>query len=224
MDMSDNNFFYVSIGRQIGAGGLEIAKILGKKFNVPVYDKELLMEASKESGLNPELFEKVDENKVIESRGSMFGFSSLAEGFSNFFTSTVLDSSALYKIESGVIAEIAEKGSAIFMGRCSDYILRDNPNGISVFITASKPDRIARVKLNKKLDGIEKLSDEKISELLDKGDKKRANYYNNYTMKTWGKAESYDMCLDSTTFTTEGCAEIIASVIKEKFLTNHHQL
>ena len=224
MDMSDNRFFYVSIGRQIGGGGLEIAKSLGKKFNVPVYDKELLVEASKESGLNPEIFEKVDENKAIESRGGMFGFSSLAEGFSNFFTSTVLDSSALYKIESGVIAEIAEKESAIFMGRCSDYILRDNPNGISVFITASKPDRIARVKLNKKLDGIEKLSDEKISELLDKGDKKRANYYNNYTMKTWGKAESYDMCLDSTTFTTEGCAEIIASVIREKFLTNRHPL
>lgn len=216
--MSDNNLFYVSIGRQIGAGGLEIAKILGKKFGIPVYDKELLIEASKESGFDPAVFEKIDENRAIESRGGMFGFSSLAEGFSNFFTSTILDSTSLYKIESGVITEIAEKKSAIFIGRCSDYILRDNPNGISVFISASKPDRIARVKLNKNLDGIEKLSDDKISEILDKGDKKRATYYNNYTMKMWGMSESYDMCLNSTFLGTDGCADIIAKIIKEKFL------
>ena len=212
-----NSNFYITIGRQLGAGGLEVAKKLSEIFNIPVYDKELINIASKESGLSCEVFEKADESPRNASKG-LFGliFSSVA--YNNLGSQSVLDESELFRIQSEVIKDVASKGSAIFVGRCADYILRNEPNCINVFITANDKDRVARLRLSKKMNGFKHLSDKELVEYMHKEGKKRGEYYDYYTYKDWGHSSSYNMCLDSSFLGTVKCAEIIANHIKEKFI------
>lgn len=215
-----DRLFHICIGRQIGAGGLETACKTAKILNIKVFDEELIMAAAKSSGLKPEVFKRSDEISDLSVRGGIFGISSFMEKLSSCFTSSVMDSTELFKIQSDTIREIASSQSAVFVGRCADYILRDTEKCFSAFITASLSDRIERIKKSSRLKGIENLTDEKIAELLDKGDKKRAEYYDNYTFKVWGAAESYDICLNSTLYGTDKCAEMISDTVKEHFLND----
>ncbi len=208
--------YYITIGRQLGAGGLEIAKKLSAIFGIPVFDKELIEIASKESGLCPEVFEHADETPRNSSRG-LFGLLFSEVAYNNLGNRSVLDEAELFRIQSEVIRDIASKQSAIFVGRCADYILRDKPNCINIFITANDTDRVARLRLSKKMDGFKELSDSELAEYMHKADKKRAEYYNYYTYKDWGHSSSYNICLDSSFLGTGKCAEIIANHIRERF-------
>ncbi len=209
--------YYITIGRQLGAGGLEIAKKLSGIFGIPVYDKELIKIASQESGISPEFFEKADESPR-KSRGGIFGLSFSNVAYNNFGgTPSVLDESELFRIQGEIIREIASKGPAIFVGRCADYILREEERNMSIFITATDSDRVARLRKSVKMEGFKQMSDEELVEHMHKEDKKRAEYYNYYTYKEWGHSSSYNLCLDSSFYGTEKCARIIAEHIKEKF-------
>ena len=209
--------YYITIGRQLGAGGLEIAKKLSGIFGIPVYDKELIKIASQESGISPEFFEKADE-RPRKSRGGLFGLSFSNVAYNNFGgSSSVLDESELFRIQGEIIREIASKGPAIFVGRCADYILREEERNMSIFITATDSDRVARLRKSVKMDGFKEMSDEELVEHMHKEDKKRAEYYNYYTYKEWGHSSSYNLCLDSSFYGTEKCARIIAEHIKEIF-------
>lgn len=209
--------FFITIGRELGAGGLEVAKKLSDMFDIPVYDKELLNIASKNSGISKEFFENADE-VPRRVRGGFMGLNFSTVGFSDFSGTSVLDESELFKIQSDVIRNIAAERSAIFVGRCADYILREEPNIMSVFITANDRDRIARLRLSKKLDGLNNLSDNQVIDFMKKEDKKRASYYNYYTYKSWGEASSYNLCLDSSFYGTDRCGHIIEEQVKESFL------
>ena len=205
---------YITIGRQLGAGGLEVAKKLSGIFGFPVYDKELIKIASKESGISPEFFESADENPR-KSRGGIFGLSFSNVAYNNFGgSSSVMDESELFRIQSEIIRETASNGSAIFVGRCADYILRQEPNCLNVFITASDADRVARLRKSVKMEGYREYTDEQLVEHMHKEDKKRADYYNYYTYKEWGHSSSYHLCLDSSFYGAEKCAEIIAEHVK----------
>lgn len=208
--------FYINIGREFGSGGFEIGTQLARMFDIPFYDKELIHVASKESGISREFFEKADEihNQTFSSGFFGLNFSSI---FSDVSSYSVLDNAELFRIQSDVIRRVASEGGAVFVGRCADYILREEKNCLNVFITAPIPDRIARLRNNKKLKGIEKLSDTQIEEHLEKIDKKRSNYYNYFTYKTWGAAKSYNLCLDSSCLGIEQCIAIIAEVIRKRF-------
>ena len=208
---------HINIGRQIGAGGLEVARELGKRLGIRVYDKELLTIAAKESGLDHSVFAGEDECDNL-SLNTGFSFSSFAEAISNTFRPSVYNSNTIFKIQSDVIRELAKHSSTIFVGRCADYLLRDFEGCLNVFITSSMKDRIARVKTVNKYGDTTGLSDEKIAELLKRGDRKRASYYGNYTFKTWGAAESYDMCLSTSLLGIEGCADFIEGTIKHRLL------
>ncbi len=205
--------FYITIGRQLGAGGLEVAKKLSEQFGIPVYDKELINIASKESGLCCEVFENADETPRKSAKGIV---ASLFSGFaySNLSGNNVLDEAELFRIQSEVIRDVASKGSAIFVGRCADYILREEPNCMSIFITANDTDRVSRLRLSKKCNGYNHLSDEQLVEFMHKEDKKRAEYYNYYTYKEWGHSSSYHLSINSSVFGTDRCAEIIADHIR----------
>lgn len=206
--------FYITIGRQLGAGGLEVANKLSEIFNIPVYDKELINIASKESGLCCEVFEKADETprkSLIGFIGTMFS----ASAYNNIGSRSVLDEAELFRIQSEVIRDVASKGSAIFVGRCADYILRNEPNCMSVFITANDKDRVARLRLSKKMDGYKEMNDQQLIEHMHKEDRKRGEYYDYYTYKEWGHSSSYHMCLDSSFLGSEKCVEIIANHIRE---------
>ena len=208
---------HINIGRQIGAGGLEVARELGKRLDIRVYDKELLTLAAKESGLDHSVFAREDEKDNL-SMNTGFSFSSFAEAITNTFRPSVYNSNTIFTIQSQVIRRLAEEGSTIFVGRCADYVLRDFEGCISVFITSSMEDRIHRIRTINKYGDTQGVSDDKLADLLVKGDRKRASYYGDYTFKTWGAAESYDMCLSTSLLGVDGCADIIEETIRRRLL------
>ena len=208
---------HINIGRQIGAGGLEVARELGKRLDIRVYDKELLTLAAKESGLDHSVFAREDEKDNL-SMNTGFSFSSFAEAITNTFRPSVYNSNTIFTIQSQVIRRLAEEGSTIFVGRCADYVLRDFEGCISVFITSSMEDRIHRIRTINKYGDTQGVSDDKLADLLVKGDRKRASYYGDYTFKTWGDAESYDMCLSTSLLGVDGCADIIEETIRRRLL------
>lgn len=207
--------FYITIGRQKGSGGLEIAKRLSEEFGIPFYDKQLLDVAAKESGLSKEVFMNIDER-----RGSKFisGFFSGIMGslYSEYGASSGINREEIFRIQSESIQHIANRESAIFVGRCADYILRERNACLNVFITATGEDRIERLLECNKIANAEKYSKEDMIELLEKSDSRRENYYNYFTYKQWGAASSYDLCLNSSLLGIEGCVSIIKEIIKSK--------
>ena len=183
----------ISIGRQIGAGGLGTARLLAQEFGLKVYDKELLAEVARESGIDKTRFEARDEKSSRGVRAALQGFRALATAFNRAGTDSVMSEEQLFKIQSEVMRGIAAREDCIFVGRCADYILRDEPRLVSVFICADLETRIRRI-----MEG-EKLSEEEARRYIEQGDRKRAEYYNYYTFKTWGDSSSYDLCIDAST-------------------------
>jgi len=186
----------ITIGRQFGAGGLGVATALGKKLGIPVYDKEILKKAAQDSGFSAEFFEESDEKKRFFSLSSIF-----SNGFGD--TENYMSDIGIFKMQSQTIKEIAEQGSAIIVGRCSDYILRDMEGTLDVFLTSPAEIRAARVaeRSGKTL--------EESARLVEEMDRKRAEYYNYYTFGDWGVAGTYDLCIDSSVLDIEGTADFI---------------
>ena len=168
----------ITIGRQFGSGGRFIGKRLAEQMGIAYYDKELIGLASKESGICGEFFEKADER----NSGSLL--KTLAMGFSvnNAFlqSNDYLSNESLFQIQSDVIRKVAAENSCVLVGRCADYILREEKNCFNVFISADMDDRIRRVMEYNHADRRE------AAELIRKADKSRASYYNYYTDKVWG--------------------------------------
>ncbi|MBE6216575.1 MAG: cytidylate kinase-like family protein [Bacteroidales bacterium] len=187
----------ITIGRQFGAGGKLVADALGRKLGIPVYDSELITRASQDSGFSAELFVRKDEKR------SFFSFTSIfANGFSND-QDNYMSENSLFKLQSATISKLAETGSAIIVGRCSDYILRDRTDTLDVFLTAPAEVRALRVSDRAGIPYDDAL------EMLEKRDKGREEYYNYYTFGDWGKASNYDICVDSSILGIEGTAEFI---------------
>ena len=197
------------IGRQVGSGAKQIAKIISEELNIPLYDKEIISYAAKKSGYRTELFDNMDEKKNRSLFASFLGRSSNSQsvGF-NSKVKSYMDNEDLFAIQSDAIRAIAEEGSAIFVGRCADYILREDPATISIFITADLEDRVARVA--KRLS----ISHSSASTHVSQSEKKRIAYYNYYTFKQWGDSSSYDLCINSSRLGVEGAAKLIIDYIK----------
>ena len=193
----------ITIGREFGSGGKDVAIALGRILDIPVYDKELITRAAKDSGVSQSLFEDTDEKKNFLSFLS-FNFQSEA------YADNYINDHGLFKIQSETIMSIAENGPAIIVGRCADYILRDHGNTADIFITAPLAGRIARVARK------EGLPEEKAEELILKKDRQREAYYNYYTFGKWGTASNYDLCVDSSVLGIEGTAEFIAEFVRRK--------
>lgn len=137
--------FVINIGRQLGSGGKDIGEIIARRLGVRLYDKELLTLAARQSGLCAEFFEKADEKESRSVLSTMIGY--LRSPFAGDCggVTSVLSNDALFKIQSDVIRDVAERESCIFVGRCADYILREHPRRVDVFISASEADRIRRI-------------------------------------------------------------------------------
>jgi len=174
----------INIGRQFGSGGKATADELGRILGIPVYDGELLTEAAKKSGIRKELFSSSDE----KHRFWTFG--------------TGLGDNELFKIQSDTIRDIASKGDVIFVGRASEYVLRDM-ECLDIFISAPLEFRIKKMMTERNLN-------EREAELLiQRKDKERSEYYNFFTFTNWGVASNYDLCIDSTILGYTGTAEFI---------------
>ena len=197
-----NNHIY-TIGREFGSGGKDIGTALAKRLNIKCYDKELLDEASTESGFCAEIFENHDEKPT-----SSFLYSLVMDtySFGGYSSAPFLDMPLNHKVflaQFDTIKKIAEKESCVIVGRCADYALADNPNCINIFIHADMDYRSQ--KIAKKM----KMTPNKARDLIHKNDKRRASYYNYYTSKKWGDSRGYDLTLDSGRIGVEGCVDII---------------
>ncbi len=203
-----NKDFVITIGRQLGSGGKKVGEELAASFGISCYDKELIQMASQESGLSREFFEQADEKTRFSIFGGLLGLRSsyIDESYANNY----LCNEYLFKIQSDVIRELAATQSCIFVGRCADYILREHPHCINVFVSAEMKDRIQRVCDD------QHISTEKAKELIERTDKKRAGYYNYYSNKTWGMAASYHLCINSSVFGVSGTADFIKAFVERR--------
>ena len=178
----------INVGRQFGSGGKSVASELGRMLDIPVYDNELITKAAAESGFSPELFRRSDERKFLFGMGRR--------------GSAIADED-LFRIQSDTIRHIADSGSAVFVGRASDYVLRDRDCCVDVFVCAPLEARLARV--------CERMGigEEEARKLIRSKDKGREEYYNFFTFSNWGVAANYDLCVDSSLLGIEKTAEFI---------------
>ncbi len=207
--MNDNKLI-INVGRQFGSGGRLVAQSLGKKLGIPVYDQELITKAAEESGFSKELFAKSDEKR------NLFALSSFIVDVGRFGSAdNYMSDNQLFVIQSNVIRQIAEKSSAIFIGRCADYILRDRPC-LDVFITATEEVRIKRVasRMN--------ITPEQAQAMMRKQDRNRETYYNYFTFGNWGVASNYDLCVDSSILGIDGTADMIIDFCRRSGLISEN--
>ncbi len=197
----------VTIGRQFGSGGRYVGRLLAEKLGVPFYDKELLSEAAKSSGICEEIFEDHDEKPT---KSLLFN---LVTGFQHNMDAGAyyMDMPLNHKIflaQFDAIRRLAGEGSCVIVGRCADYVLKDDPDAVSVFIKADMPSKISRAV---KYYGIE---EHKAEDRIRKADKQRASYYNYYATATWGDVDNYDLVVDTGVLGVEGAVELICKFIE----------
>lgn len=192
-----NKDIIITIGRQFGSGGKCVAEVLGRKLGIPVYDQELIMKAAQESGFSAEFFEQSDEKRRFFSLSSIFATAYSSE------TENYMSDKGLFRIQCETIRNIAGQGSAVIVGRCSDYVLRDMENKLDVFLTSPMEKRAARVAERQGIDYA------KAMETVEREDRNREEYYNYYTFGNWGVASNYDLCIDSDKLGDEGTADMI---------------
>ena len=198
----------INVGRQLGSGGHDIGRMLALDFAAKYYDRELLNLAAKESGFSEKIFEQNDEKKGF-FRG-LFNMGSPHVNSGSLYKSNFSQES-LFQFQSDAIRKAAKEGSCVFVGRCADYVLRDFPNVVNIFITASMEYRVEQI-MNK-----QHLNEEAARAFIEKREDQRAEYYNYYTGKKWGHAASYDLCIDSSILGLVETEKIIAEFIRKKF-------
>jgi len=201
--------YVVNIGRQLGSGGRAIGEELASRLGISFYDKELIQIASKESGLGKEFFERADEKASHSIFGGLLDLRSAT--YDAMYSTNYLSNETLFQIQSDVIRGLAEQTSCIFIGRCADYVLKDYPRCLNVFITADMNDRVKRVA------EIQQIPENKAKDFIEKMDKKRAGYYNYYSNKVWGAAESYHLCINSSVLGIDETIIFIHQFIEKRF-------
>ena len=202
-----------TIGRQFGSGGRQVGKALAARLGIPYYDKELLAMAAKDSGFSESLFHSADEKPASSLLYSLvMGNYPMSSGTLGFNEMPLNDQ--LFLIQSNTIRKVASKGSCIIIGRCGDYILKDDPDLISVFIHAPLE---ARVKRAVEVYGIPA---DRAEDICLKNDKSRANFYNYYSDRKWGMCRTYSISLDSSLLGIDGCVE---EITRFKELSEKHR-
>lgn len=201
--------YIISVSREHGSGGRLIGKRLAQLLEIPCYDRTIIQKTAEKSGLSREFIARAEERAR-----SRFHLSPIpvGSGISPLVQQGVSVNHQAFFAQSEVLRELADQGSCVVVGRCSDYVLGDRKRCLKVFIYADLPSRVRRCveEYGLEAEGVER----KISQ-MDRG---RANYYNYYTGYTWGDMRRYDMTLNSSTTGIEGAAELIAALARAKFL------
>lgn len=188
----------ITISRQFGSGGSEIGKKLAKKLEIPYYDKTIIDVTAKESGFDPKYIEKAEQSTTTSFLYNL--------AINGIYTQPLTDQ--LFAAECKVIRALADKGPCVIVGRCSDYVLKDEYDCLNVFVHSSDNFRINRVS------GGEGISREVALDLIRQKDKARARHYKYYTEKVWGLACNYDICINTAACGIDEAVEIIARLVK----------
>ena len=201
--MKTNNII-ISVGRQLGSGGHDVAKLLAERFGCTFYDREILNLAAKESGFSEKFFAQNDEQKGFMKSLFHTHVPFIAD---NSFYSNDFSEESLFKFQSDAIKKAADEGPCVFVGRCADYILRDYPGLVSVFVTANHEERTDNIAKRNQC------SQEAARKIISSRESERSSYYNYYTGKRWGDSASYDLCINTSLLGLEATVEMIAQFI-----------
>lgn len=199
----------ITIGREYGSGGLEIAKIIAKKLGVHYYDKELITLAAKQGGYDPKIFEKMDERATNSLLYSLSIGSFVLDGRAALNTEMPL-ADKLHLAQAETIKKLAEAEDCVIVGRCANYILRENKDCVRIFVYGDKKCKIDR------LMKLHNVTAEKAESMMKKTDKTRANYYAYYTGENWADMRNFDMAINSSSMCLERVAEAIIDFTNRK--------
>ena len=195
----------ITIAREFGSGGREIAMKVSQKLKFDFYDKEKIVETAKKNGIDTSLFEQLDESKMdsfwLKVSPKEYDIPESSDSFA-----TKMDNDKMFMIQSDTIRNVAQKGNAVFVGRCASYILKNKAK--KIFITAGLEDKIQRVEKRYEL------SREKAKHLIQLADEKREKYYDYYTNTKWNAPENYDLVIDVSKTGIDGAVNKIVKYVQ----------
>ncbi len=198
----------ITIGRQFGSAGHEIGEKVAEYFGIKCYDKELLTRAAKESGFCEEMIQNHDERPT-----NSFLYNLVMDTYSfGYNASSFVDMPISHKVflaQFDTIKKVAEEEPCVIVGRCADYALAEFPNCVNIFIYADEETKTKRIMERYQL------SESKARDMMIKKDKQRQSYYNYYSSKKWGRADSYDLCINSSVLGVEGTVKLITQYIED---------
>lgn len=200
----------ITIGRQFGSGGREIGEKLANHFGIKYYDKELLTRTAKESGFCEEMMHNHDERPT-----NSFLYNLVMDTYSfGYNSSAFVDMPISHKVflaQFDTIKKIADEGPCVIVGRCADYALSEYKNCLHIFIHADEQSKIKHI-MNKYEDVT---TEQKAREMMIKKDKQRQSYYNYYSSKKWGRADSYDLSINSSILGEDGTVNLLIQYIED---------
>ena len=197
----------ITIARQYGSGGKTVGQMLAKELGIPFYSRDILRLASEDSGISEGLFGEADEklknNPLLRLTKNVYDGDLIPPESGEF-----VSDKNLFNYQAKIIKQLAETQSCVIVGRCADYVLKDYPNVMSVFVHADEQFCFDRAMERNSM------SPKEMKKFIAKVDKYRGDYYRYYTGQNWTDARNYDLCLDTSKFTYEEAAELIKSVIR----------
>lgn len=202
--------FVITVGRQFGSGGRELGQLLAKALGIEYFDKELLVESAKIAGVHPSFFEDKDERFPSFLNG-IYSFAMGCNPLSYYTGATSISDDNLYKSMSEFLQSTAKEKSFVVVGRSADYILRDHPNCINIFVHAPMEDCVTRI--TSRNDAIDRT---KARALAEKTNRCREEFYNFFTDKTWGHASSYHLTIDSSSMPMEEIVNVVIEYLRRK--------
>lgn len=196
----------ITISREFGSGGREIGKRLSERLHIPFYDKELLEIASKESGICRELFDRNDEAYTNSFLYSLVVGNYPVSSDGRIEPEMPINQ-RIFLAQFDTIKNIAAKGPCVIVGRCADYVLKNEKNVINFFINGNTAEKKKRI--------LERYDIEKnkVEDFIKKTDKRRASYYNYYTDMKWGEARNFDLCINTSRTGIDGAVETMLAYI-----------
>ncbi len=200
----------VTIARQYGSGGKTVGEMLAKEMGIPCYGENLLKLASEESGIHERLFMQLDEklqnSPLLRMTTDVYTGELIPPDSSEF-----VSAKNLFNYQAKVIKHLAETESCVIVGRAADFVLKDYPNVISVFVHASEEFNLARAMERNSM------TESEMKKFIAKTDRYRADYYKHYTGREWTDARNYDLCLNSGKLGFEKCVQEIKGYMKVRF-------
>jgi len=198
----------ITIARQYGSGGREIGEKVAAELNIPIYDKQLITDVASKGSLSEEAIRTADET-AANSLLYTLAMGSNVVGTTMHFGYKMPLNDKLFILQSEVIKEYAAAGSCVIIGRCADYVLKEEKDVFRIFIYGDLAHRQERVR-----ERHPELKPSQIIDVINKTDKRRSSYYNFYTGNRWGMYDNYDMAINSSTLGIEGTAHVICACVR----------
>ena len=199
---STNSNVVITIAREYGSGGRYIGRLVAEKLGIKLYDKEFIEKLAEKTGLSAEYIESNEQKRTA------------LDNFNNGYYSGLNNSDELFIKESNLIKKLANKESCVIIGRCADFILKDNKNVIKIFINNNMENKIKRAT---EFYGMNK---EKAEKEITRINKLRANHYKNYTEREWKDPSKYNICINSDAVGIDNAVELICNVVNMETVKN----